>query len=157
MAGQAGGLDTLNRMHDPAGQADFANLGKSRIVAGAAIDDAAHIDRAIDDAGLGAVKPVEIAKPLTGMAGGAGGADLAVVVPMAEGFGRGIGMGRPEPVGDCLVIVDIDLGRGEGPRLRQGKGDDSLVLGCVGVGIGLGKCLNRKEQNGDQNQGNDRP
>ena len=122
VAGQAGSLDPCDRMHQSARECDFGDRGKPRVVAGAAIGNAAHIDRAVDNASFGAVEPVEITETFARMAGRAGSADLSVIVPVAKGLGRCVRVRGAEPVGDRLVVLDLDLCRIERAGLRQGKG-----------------------------------
>ena len=97
-------------------------------MAGSTIHDASDINRTVDDAGFRSIKAMEIPEPLAGMARGALGAYFAIVIPMAECLGRGVGMGRSEPVGNRLVIVDVYFGRIERTRARKGKRNSGFFV-----------------------------
>jgi zinc transport system permease protein len=105
----AGRLDPRNGMHHAARHPDFGDVRKARIVAGRAVDHAARIDGRLGDSGLAAVEPVKAAKAFASVADSADGTDLLVLIPMGEGLGGGIGMGRAEPVRNRLVVFDLDF------------------------------------------------
>ena len=128
VAGHAGCLYPLHRVHEAAGEGDLVDIRQSRVMARAAIHDAPGIDRAFDAARGSPVKAVIVAEPLAGMAGCADRGDLFFSVPVAERLSRSIGMGRAEPVGDGLVVLDLDIGGLERTGLRQGERDVSLAF-----------------------------
>ena len=148
VAGKTGGLDARDRMHEAAWKGNLRDIGKSGIGTGSTIHDTSDIDRTVDDAGLRSIKAMEIPETLAGMASGALGADFTIVIPMAECLGCGVGMCRPEPVGNRLVIIDIDFSWIERTRTRKGKRNcGSLASFILSFRIALSKTDISDENN----------